>query len=164
MAFLKSKDETTKLKKTDILALDIATHTGYYCINGNGTWNFTESKKRNNNKQHKDFRDTLISYIRVNNIKHIVAEDINVNNHFLDMRKLSEFRGILFEICDELNLPEPTFVNVATLKKWATGNGRASKAEMIEACKINYKFDTKDDNVSDACHLFHYFIRKYRIL
>lgn len=35
------------------------------------------------------------------------------------MRKLSEFRGILLEVCDELDLPEPEFVNVASLK-----NGR----------------------------------------
>ena len=151
------------LKKSELLALDIATHTGYFCTSGFGTWNFTESKRRNDNKQHKDFRDTLMSYIVSNGIRHIVAEDINVNNHFTDMRKLSEFRGILFEICDELDLDEPTFVNVATLKKWATGNGRATKPEMIKACIDKYRFTPKDDNVSDACHLFHYFIRKYRI-
>ncbi len=151
------------LQKRDILALDIATHTGFYCMHGYGTWNFTESKRRNDNKQHKDFRDTLIKYILANGIKHIVAEDINVNNYFSDMRKLSEFRGILFEICDELNLPEPSFINVATLKKWATGNGRATKPEMMKACIDRYGFQPQDDNVSDACHLYHYYIRKYRI-
>jgi len=151
------------LKKTELLALDIATHTGFYSAHGYGTWNFTESKRRNDNKQHKDFRDTLMNFIINNGIRHIVAEDINVNNHFTDMRKLSEFRGILFEICDELNLPEPTFVNVSTLKKWATGNGRATKPEMMKACIDKYRFTPQDDNVSDACHLFYYYTRKYRI-
>lgn len=149
--------------KTEVLALDIATHTGYYSMHGSDTWNFTESKKRNDNKQHKDFRDTVMKFIIQYGIKQVVAEDINVNNHFSDMRKLSEFRGILFEICDELDLPEPVFINVATLKKWATGNGRATKAEMMQACIEKYRFYPKDDNVSDACHLFHYYIRKYRI-
>ena len=76
--------ETTNNKpsKEQVLALDIATHTGYYSIHSNGTWNFTESKRRNDNKQHKDFRDTLIAYIQQYSIKQIVAEDVNVNNHF----------------------------------------------------------------------------------
>ena len=59
---------------------------------------------RNNNKQHKAFRDTLIDFIQRNGIKQIVAEDVSVNNHFTDTRKLSEFRGILFEVCDTLDL------------------------------------------------------------
>lgn len=149
--------------REEVLALDIATHCGYYSMHGNGTWNFTESKRRNDNKQHKDFRDTLLGFIREHGIRQIVAEDINVNNHFTDMRKLSEFRGILFEICDELDLPEPEFVNVATLKKWATGNGRADKAMMMRACEEKYHYVPPDDNAADACHLYYYYCRKYRL-
>lgn len=149
--------------REEVLALDIATYCGYYSMHGNGTWNFTESKRRNDNKQHKDFRDTLLGFIREHGIRQIVAEDINVNNHFTDMRKLSEFRGILFEICDELDLPEPEFVNVATLKKWATGNGRADKAMMMRACEEKYHYVPPDDNAADACHLYYYYCRKYRL-
>ncbi|MDL2320211.1 hypothetical protein LJC45_03660 [Alistipes sp. OttesenSCG-928-B03] len=149
--------------KTEILALDIATHTGYYSLHGYGTWNFTESARRNGNKQHKHFRDTLIDYITRHGIRQIVAEDVNVNNHFSDLRKLSEFRGILLEVCDELDLPEPCFVNISTLKKWATGTSRADKGEMIYACHVRYRFSPPDDNVADACHLYHYYLRKYRI-
>lgn len=157
--------ETTNNKpsKEQVLALDIATHTGYYSIHSNGTWNFTESKRRNDNKQHKDFRDTLIAYIQQYSIKQIVAEDVNVNNHFCDIRKLSEFRGILCEVCDELDLPEPIFVNVATLKKWATGNGRADKAQMMCACASRFHFEPSDNNVADACLIYYYYLRKYHI-
>lgn len=151
------------IHREEVLALDIATHCGYYSMHGNGTWNFTESKRRNDNKQHKDFRDTLFGFIREHGIRQVVAEDINVNNHFIDMRKLSEFRGILFEICDELDLPEPEFVNVATLKKWATGNGRADKAMMMRACEEKYHYVPPDDNAADACHLYYYYCRKYRL-
>lgn len=151
------------IHREEVLALDIATHCGYYSMYGNGTWNFTESKRRNDNKQHKDFRDTLMGFITGHGIRQIVAEDINVNNHFTDMRKLSEFRGILFEICDELDLPEPEFVNVATLKKWATGNGRADKAMMMRACEEKYRYVPPDDNAADACHLYYYYCRKYRL-
>lgn len=151
------------IHREKVLALDIATHCGYYSLYGNGTWNFTESKRRNENKQHKDFRDTLMGFITAHGIRQIVAEDINVNNHFTDMRKLSEFRGILFEICDELDLPEPEFVNVATLKKWATGNGRADKMMMMQACEEKYHYVPPDDNAADACHLYYYYCRKYRL-
>lgn len=159
---LKDKPSAVQdMKREDILALDIATHTGYYSVHERGTWNFTESKRRNDNKQHKDFRDTVMDFMVRYGIRQVVAEDINVNKHFVDMRKLSEFRGILFEICDELNLAEPEFINVSSLKKFATGNGRADKAAMIDACIVKYDYYPPDDNAADACHLFFYYLRKY---
>lgn len=160
-----TKNETTndELTKKDILALDVAQHCGYFSQHGRGTWNFTESKRRNDNKQHKAFRDTLMAFIQEYEIKQIVAEDVNVNNHFTDMRKLCEFRGILKEVCDELNLPEPEFVNVAALKKWATGDGRADKQKMIDMMIRRYGLTPCDDNEADACHLYYYFCRKYRL-
>lgn len=160
---MKKEIKTPKPAKEELLALDIATHTGYYCLKGSGTWNFTESMKRNANKLHKDFRDTLLNFIAAGGIRRIVAEDINVNNHFYDMRKLSELRGILFEVCDELDLPEPAFVNVAALKKWATGNGRATKSDMADACRRRFNFHPADDNEADAFLIFQYYIFKNQI-
>ena len=46
------KQETEELKREHILALDIATHCGYFSVHESGTWNFTEGKRRNGNKQH----------------------------------------------------------------------------------------------------------------
>ena len=151
------------ITKDQVLALDIATHCGYFSMHEAGTWNFEETKRRNDNKQHKHFRDTLIDFIQSHGIKAVVIEDINVNNHFTDMRKLAEFRGILFEICDSLDLPEPDKVNVSHLKKFATGDGRADKKKMIEFCKIRWKYDPPDDNAADACHIYYYYIRKHNI-
>ena len=37
-----------KLKIDEVLGLDIATHTGFYSVHERGTWNFTESMRRNN--------------------------------------------------------------------------------------------------------------------
>lgn len=162
---MKNEDQNQliDLTRKDILALDIATKTGYYSLNEGGTWDFSEGKRRNDNKQHKAFRDTLISFIKENNIRQIVAEDVNVNNHFTDMRKLCEFRGILKEVCDELSLPEPEFVNVATLKKWTTGDGRADKKKMMEFCYKRYGITPVDDNHSDAVCIFYYYCRKHRL-
>lgn len=152
-----------QLRKEQILSLDIATMTGYYSSHGSGAWNFYESKIRNNNKKHKAFRDTVMDFIQEHGIKMIVAEGVYVNRHFTDMKSLSELHGILLEVCDELDLPEPEYVNPMTLKKWATGNGRATKLDMIHACEQKYRYRPKTDDEADAMHLFYYFIRKYRI-
>ena len=70
MENLKYNDESTQnndaipIGKEQCLHFDIATHTGYYSVHESGTWNFTESKHRNDNKQHKDFRNTLLSFIK----------------------------------------------------------------------------------------------------
>lgn len=157
------KTITEKLTRNEVAALDIATHTGFFCLNERGTWDFTESMRRNNNKQHKAFRDTLIDFIQRNGIKQIVAEDVSVNNHFTDTRKLSEFRGILFEVCDTLNLPEPHFINPASIKKFATGDGKATKAKMIEFCKLRWQIEPGDDNEADAIHIFFCYIKHFNL-
>lgn len=151
------------LCKQQVLGLDIATMCGYYSTHESGSWNFYESKARNDNKQHKAFRDTLIGFIRKHGIRQVVAEDVNVNNHFVDMRKLSEFRGILLEVCDELNLPEPVFLNVMSIKKYATGNGRATKLDMIRACVERYNYHPRTDDEADAFWVYTYYCHKYRI-
>lgn len=155
--------ESDKVTREQVLGLDIATHTGYYSVHESGTWNFTESKRRNGNKMHGAFRVMLLAFIRRYRIRRIVAEDVSVNRHFYDMRRLAELRGILLEVCDEMDLPEPEFVNPATLKKFATGDGRADKTAMIRACREKYRYEPVDDNAADACHLYHYYLRKYRI-
>lgn len=152
-----------RVTRERVLALDIATHTGYYSLHGSGTWNFTESMKRNNNKQHAAFRNTLIEFITQHDIKVIVAEDVSVNNHFTDTRKLSEFRGILMEVCDTLNLPEPIFVNPKVIKKWATGNGNADKKMMMDFCQLRWKTTPADDNEADATHIFFYYVKKFNL-
>lgn len=91
--------------REQVLALDIATHTGYFSLHEAGVWNFTESKRRNGNKMHGAFRTMLLAYMRRYGIRRIVAEDVAVNRHFYDLRRLSELRGILLEVCDELDLP-----------------------------------------------------------
>ncbi len=152
-----------ELCKQQVLGLDIATMCGYYSAHESGAWNFYESKARNDNKQHKAFRDTLIDFITRHGIRQVVAEDVNVNNHFVDMRKLSEFRGILLEVCDELNLPEPVFLNVMSIKKYATGNGRATKLDMINACVERYNYRPRTDDEADAFWVYTYYCHKYRI-
>ena len=155
-----------QLTRNEVLALDVATHTGYFSLHGRGTWDFTESLRRNNNKQHKAFRDTLMEFITENNIRQLVMEDVSAGSSkggFKSSVKLSEFRGIAFEICDELDLPEPILINPKSVKKWATGNGNATKEDMVRLCRLRWKTDPVDDNEADATHIFFYYIRKFNL-
>ncbi len=152
-----------RLCREELLALDVATNTGYYSTHESGAWCFAESKARNDNKAHKAFRDTVMGFIQSHNIKQVVAEGVNVGTHFAAVKSLSEFHGILLEICDELGLPTPEYVNPMTLKKFATGNGRATKLDMINACKTRYNFQPRTDDEADAFWLFKYYCQKHRI-
>lgn len=161
-----NEEANNKLTKDNVLGLDIATHCGYYSSHGSGTWDFSECMRRNNNKQHKAFHDTLVEFITNNNIKIIAAEDVScgsMSKQFKSSIKLSEFRGILMYICDELNLPEPIFINLKTVKKWATGDGNADKDKMVEFCKKRWKTEPVDDNEADATHIFMYYTRKFNL-
>lgn len=161
----RTKQIPKDLKKEEILSLDIATTTGYHTFKGKGgAWCFKESKTRNDNKKHKHFRDTLIKFITENNIRMICAEDVLMNKmRFRATVSLSEMRGVLLEVCDELDLPEPEFLNATTIKMFATGKGNASKDEMIEACKTKWNIIPFDNNEADAIAILYLFCRKFKI-
>lgn len=154
------------LTRDHVLSLDIATHTGYHSADESGTWDFSESLHRNNNKQHKAFRDTLIAFIQKYDIHQIIAEDVSAGTSkggFKSSVKLAHFHGIMFEVCDELGLPEPILINTKTVKKWATGDGNADKAKMVKFCIKRWGFTPCDDNEADATHIYYYFCRQFHI-
>lgn len=159
----KNNDEPIEITRDHILSLDIATHCGYYSTHAAGTWDFTQKTGKSAIEQHLNFYNTLVDFIQKYNIKLIIAEDVNVKGQFIGMRKLSEFRGILYLICAQLGLPEPKFINVSTVKKWATGDGKADKEKMIEFCKKRWNIEPVDDNMADATHIFKYYVRIYKL-
>ena len=156
-------ESINQITRDNVLALDIAEHCGYYSTHESGTWNFTQRKGKNAIEQHKMFYDTLVEFIQKYNIKLIIAEDVCVSKHFIAARKLSEFRGILYLICAQLGLPEPKFINVSTVKKWATGDGKADKKKMIEYCIKRWNITPVDDNMADATHILKYYVRIYKL-
>jgi Holliday junction resolvasome RuvABC endonuclease subunit len=68
---------------------------------------------------------------------------------------LSGLVGILLKVCAESKI-EHMHVHSATLKKFATGSGRASKGEMVQQVFISYRVKVIDDNEADAIHMWHY--------
>lgn len=54
-----------------------------------------------------------------------------------------------------------TKIHSATLKKFATGNGRASKADMIHEAGLRYGIKCIDDNQADALCMLSWATEKY---
>lgn len=112
----KNELKEEQITRDEVLSMDIATHTGYYSTHASGTWNFKKKQRENDSVEMMKFYETVKEFVLKYGIKQIVVEDINVNNHFTDMRKLSKFRGVLELLCAELGLPDPKSVNVSTVK------------------------------------------------
>lgn len=149
------------ISRDNVLALDIATKTGYCSTRESGTWNFKKKPMESDGVEMSKFYDTIVLFVEEYGIKQIVAEDINVNNHFTDLKKLAKFRGVLELACEQLDLPSPIYVNVSRVKKWATGDGQADKKKMMEYCKKRWNIEPVDDNMADAVHIFKYYVRLY---
>ena len=155
------------LGRTNVMAFDVATHCGYYTIGDYGTMHFPNTEKAPKKfgpdyAQHKAFRQWLIDMLTKHNIKAVAAEDV-IYGHFVDFRKLCEFRGILFEVCETLDIPIVTF-KPSDIKKHGTGNGNADKKLMMLFAEKRYKIEVgNDDNLADAIHIYMYFIHRYKL-
>lgn len=156
------------LTKWQVLSLDVAQHTGFYSCKESGTVFFPNTDKAPKKlgpdyEQHKAFRDWIVSMVKKHGFRLIVAEDVNVGSQFSALRKLSQFQGVLYEVCATLRVPL-IVANVVAIKKFATGKGNATKQEMIEAARRRWKYDCEqDDNLADAMHIFHYITKRYNI-
>lgn len=162
-----TEEYVKSLSRSNVIAFDVATHCGYYTLGDYGTKHFPNNEKAPKKlgpdyAQHKSFRNWLIEIIQEHNIKAVAAEDV-IYGHFVDFRKLCEFRGILFEVCETMDIPIVTF-KPADIKKHGTGNGNADKKKMIEYAEKRYHIEVgNDDNLADAIHIYMYFIHRYKL-
>jgi len=147
-----------------ILALDLGTKTGW-AINDDGVIrsgmeDFTPKKGDHIGKRYHDFifwvADMIIDY----KPEYIYYE----MPHMRGRRATEVLHGYLTclqETCYYQGADEPISVHSGTIKKFATGNGRASKEEMIEACNKYAEVQSvlnpiTDDNEADAICLLKY--------
>lgn len=162
-----TQEYVKQLSRTDIMAFDVATHCGYYTTGDYGTKHFPNTDKAPkymgpDYAQHKAFRNWLIEILTSHRIKAVAAEDV-VYGHFIDFRKLCEFRGILLEVCETLDIPIVMF-KPSDIKKHGTGKGNADKKMMMEFAEKRYHIDVDDDdNLADAIHIYMYFIHRYNL-
>ena len=140
-----------------ILALDIATKTGWaMCDNGKHDYGMFVCKSKNRGSRYETFTFELLKLFASFNYSKpdiIVFEkafqksqrSAELYHGFLAML---EYRAWQYGI-------DLMPVYATHLKKWATGNGKASKNDMIEAARL-LGWNPKDDNEADALLLLEY--------
>jgi len=132
-----------------ILALDLASKTGYAHSGGpSGVWTFTGSR----GEKLLSLRNVLIATLKANPTTALVVEAPHHRGGpatmlLVGMAVVAEMTACEAQI-------EFSMVHTSTLKKHATGSGRASKEDMIKAArKLG---DIIDDNHADALLLLEY--------
>lgn len=162
-----TEEYVKQLNRFNVLGLDVAAHCGFYMPKDYGVKYFPTTEKAPKKMgedygKYKNFREWLIDYITTNGIKAVAAEDV-VFAHFMDFRSLCMLRGILFEVCETLNIPIIVF-KPSDIKRHGTGDGRADKAKMIEYAEKRYHIETDQlDDLADAIHIYMYFIHRYKL-
>ena len=135
-----------------ILALDIATKTGWRTETSSGVWDFSKSKRGDS------YGMRLIRFkSSVKEILDLEEIDIVVYERPAGMFKssiivASEMIGVLIALCEEREI-QYTAYSATEIKKFATGKGNAKKQDMIDAA-IELGFNPEDDNEADAIHLY----------
>ena len=150
-----------------ILGLDLASKTGWCFIDkrGNiiasGVQDFTKKRGESNGLMFLRFRKWLQELIKLSSepVKLIGYEQA----HFAGGGPTEICVGLQTHaqsMAAELEI-ESAPVHTGTLKKFATGSGRASKDDMIAAASLILKRRPLDDNEADAVHLSLYLYNFY---
>ena len=139
------------MKMKNLLALDIATNTGWKTKTASGVWNFALKRGESYGMRVVKFKAKVREIIELDRIN-IVVYERPAGQHKASIMVASEMIGVLNDLCIELGIDISTY-SASEIKKFATGKGNANKDLMIQSA-IDLGFNPKDDNEADAIHLY----------
>lgn len=134
-----------------ILALDIATNTGWKTGTTSGVWNLKPNRGESEGMRVVRFKSKVKELIALEGIT-VVAYERPAGLHKSSIMVASEMVGVLKDLCIEKGIQLACY-SAAEIKKHATGKGNANKEEMIRSA-IKLGFSPSDDNEADAIHLY----------
>ena len=135
----------------NILALDIATKTGWKTKTSSGVWDLKPNRGESEGMRVVRFKSKVRELINLEQIN-LVSYERPAGLHKSSIMVASEMIGVLKDLCIELKIDLACY-SASEIKKFATGKGNAKKEEMIKSA-INLGFNPKDDNEADAIHLY----------
>ena len=135
----------------NILALDIATKTGWKTKTASGVWDLKVNRGESESMRVVRFRAKVKELIELEKID-LVAYERAAGMYKSSIIVESEMIGVLKLLCNELNIDLACY-SATEIKKFATGKGNAKKEAMIEAAK-ELGYNPKDDNEADAIHIY----------
>jgi Holliday junction resolvasome RuvABC endonuclease subunit len=134
-----------------ILALDPAEHTGYAHSDGPmGVWLLSDHGSRHPGARLERLRERIYEAFRQWGFERLAFEDASFGSPNPNVQAMhNELRGVVKLVAAELGV-EVVLFKPTTIKKFATGSGRADKGQMIRAAKTILGIAVTDDNVADA--------------
>jgi hypothetical protein len=146
--------------QTKILALDLGTQTGWALQSHNGiitsgTQSFKPQRFEGGGMRFLRFQRWLEEIKGANqSIGEIIFEEVRRHKGVDASHIYGGWLAILGSWCEANQIPFKG-VPVATIKKFATGNGNANKPAMIKAI-VARGYSPADDNEADALALLHW--------
>ena len=141
----------------NILALDIATNTGWKTKTASGVWNLKPNRGESEGMRVVRFKSKVRELIKMEEIN-LVSYERPAGFHKSSIMVASEMVGaFLKDLCIEIGV-EYACYSATEIKKFATGKGNANKEAMIKAA-IVLGFTPQDDNEADAIHLYNLSIK-----
>lgn len=134
-----------------VLALDIATNTGWKTQTASGVWNLKPNRGESAGMRVVRFKAKVREIVELENIT-LISYERPAGMHKSSIMVASEMVGVLLDFCIENNI-EVACYSATEIKKFATGKGNANKQAMIQAA-VDLGFNPTDDNEADAIHLY----------
>lgn len=135
-----------------VLSLDIASTTGWALDTSTyGTWDFKTQKDESMGMKLIRFKAKLKEIHDLENLDVIIYER-PAGRHANSVIHQAKLIGVLEKFCEEHDIDYKAY-SAKEIKKFATGNGNAGKADMIKAAKTKYGYTGSDDNEADAIHM-----------
>jgi Holliday junction resolvasome RuvABC endonuclease subunit len=136
-----------------MLALDVATKTGWFNGEFGGTWDFSIKRDESSGMRLFRFKSKLKEIFQEDRPDAVVFER-TAGRHQGAIIIQSELHGVMKSLCDDYGIDYKAY-SASEIKKYATGKGNANKDAMIQACIDKYGITPVDDNHADAIHLWH---------
>jgi len=134
-----------------ILALDIATKTGWKTETTSGVWDLKPNRGESEGMRVVRFKSKVRELIDLESIT-LISYERPAGFHKSSLMVASEMVGVLKDLCIETGIDLACY-SASEIKKFATGKGNANKDAMIKAA-TDLGFNPKDDNEADAIHLY----------
>ena len=161
---LDSNPFTQKTRDTadrKLLALDIATKTGWCTRTASGVWNLKPRADESAGMRLIKFKGKVREIVEAEGIKIIVYEMPAIHGKFPNFVGM-EMVGILKMVCAEQGIDHKGYPP-SVIQKFATGKGKSNKPLMIKQAKALYGVDCETDDEADALHLYHLAIEDLRL-